>query len=291
MADRNSDNPELIVDELKRKARRRLVGAVVLALAAAIVLPLLLEKDPKPLGEDVSVNIPPIDDGRFVNKLSGKDADAVPSTAKAPPGSPTTAVETAPAKADAPVVAATEPKPAPTAGAAAAPKRSVAEAEQRMLAPSSKAAPASAPVAASTPAAAVTAAKAPAAAPSPPPAATPVAAAAPQSASKAEPGPAAAAPAAVGTPPTKSATTPAATAPSREGFVVQLAAFADDKGAKSLAGKLKKGGYAAYVEPVETSRGTLWRVRVGGYASRADADAGRAKLKAEGQNGILTAAK
>ncbi len=38
MADRNPDNPELAVDELKRKARRRLVGAVVLALAAAVLL-------------------------------------------------------------------------------------------------------------------------------------------------------------------------------------------------------------------------------------------------------------
>jgi cell division septation protein DedD len=56
------------------------------------------------------------------------------------------------------------------------------------------------------------------------------------------------------------------------------------------AGKLKKGGYAAFVEPVQTSRGTLWRVRVGGYAARADADAARAKLKAEGQNGIVVPA-
>jgi len=38
MADRTPDNPELAVDELKRKARRRLVGAVVLALAAAVLL-------------------------------------------------------------------------------------------------------------------------------------------------------------------------------------------------------------------------------------------------------------
>jgi len=42
---------------------------------------------------------------------------------------------------------------------------------------------------------------------------------------------------------------------------------------------------------VQTSRGTLWRVRVGGYASRADADAARAKLKGEGHNGIVAAAK
>ena len=36
----------------------------------------------------------------------------------------------------------------------------------------------------------------------------------------------------------------------------KLAAFADDKGANALANKLKRSGYAAYVQPVETSRGT-----------------------------------
>ena len=37
---------EPAVDDLKRRGRRRLVGAIVLALAAAVVLPMLLESDP-----------------------------------------------------------------------------------------------------------------------------------------------------------------------------------------------------------------------------------------------------
>ena len=74
MAERSADNADLAVDELKRKARRRLVGAIVLALAAAVILPLLLEKDPKPLGDDVSVQIPPVDEGRFVNRLTGRES-------------------------------------------------------------------------------------------------------------------------------------------------------------------------------------------------------------------------
>jgi hypothetical protein len=53
------------------------------------------------------------------------------------------------------------------------------------------------------------------------------------------------------------------------------------QGANALANKLKKNGYAAYVQPVETSRGTLWRVRVGGYATRPEADA--ARVDAEGR--------
>lgn len=71
-----SDASEPAVDELRRRARRRLVGAIVLALAAAVLLPLLLESEPKPLGDDVSIQIPPIDSGKFINPLSsGKVPD------------------------------------------------------------------------------------------------------------------------------------------------------------------------------------------------------------------------
>ena len=94
-------------------------------------------------------------------------------------------------------------------------------------------------------------------------------------------------------PPKSESVAPVATAPAKgEGFAVQIAAFTDDKGANSLAAKLKKAGYdSTYTEPVETSRGTLWRVRVGGYATRPDAEAARAKLKADGWNGLVVAAK
>jgi DedD protein len=99
------------VDELKRRARRRLVGAVVLALAAAVMLPMLLESDPKPLGNDVSIQIPPIDQGKFVAAVSSDKGAGNKA-----------ATETAPA--------------APTAGAgsaAPAPERTLAAAEQRVL--------------------------------------------------------------------------------------------------------------------------------------------------------------
>jgi DedD protein len=75
-------DPQL--DELRRRARRRLIGAIVLALAAAVLVPMLLESDPKPLGEDVSVKIPPVDDGKFVNKLGEKMKPPTAPPAKAP---------------------------------------------------------------------------------------------------------------------------------------------------------------------------------------------------------------
>ena len=305
MADRTVDNPELAVDELKRKARRRLVGAVVLALAAAVLLPMLLEKEPRPLGEDVSVKIPPIDDGRFVSKLPGKDGAPATTAAKSAPATApktdTAAVAPAPSKSEPPATSAptpTSPEPPATAPAPivtappavdkadaappaatkatpAAPKRSVAEAEQRMLSPTSKpaAAPAAKHAASAPPATPAPVASAPAAE-APPPAAA-VAPAAPPVASGSKPEAKAAAP----------------TTPASQGFVVQLAAFADDKGANALANRLKRGGHSAYVEPLQTSRGTLWRVRVGGYATRAEAEAARDKLKGEGQNGIVVPAR
>jgi DedD protein len=110
------DPPDPAVDELKRRARRRLVGAVVLALAAAVILPLLLESDPKPLGDDVSIQIPPVDTGKFVNPLS--------------PAPPKTT--------DAKTEAARDSKPAATERAAsskadAAPKAPAKDVEQRPL--------------------------------------------------------------------------------------------------------------------------------------------------------------
>lgn len=82
----------------------------------------------------------------------------------------------------------------------------------------------------------------------------------------------------------------AAKATSAESYVVQLAAFADDKGANALASKLKRNGYPAFTEPVRTTRGTLYRVRVGTYASRDAAGEARNKLKAEGYAGIVAPA-
>jgi DedD protein len=82
-----------------------------------------------------------------------------------------------------------------------------------------------------------------------------------------------------------------AKAATMEGFSVQLAAFADDKGANALANKLKRADYPAYTEPLTTSKGTLWRVRVGPYPSRESAIDVRDKLKSEGYSGIVAAAK
>jgi len=144
-----SEAPDLAVDELKRRARRRLVGAIVLALTAAVLLPLLLESEPKPLGDDVSIQIPPIDNGKFVNPLSpekpasppGKSdvtgarsvppaGAAAPAPAEAPP--PAAAKPAAPEPAPAAAAKPAAPEPAP---AAAAPATTEAKPEPAPAAP------------------------------------------------------------------------------------------------------------------------------------------------------------
>ena len=228
---------DLNLDELRRRGRRRLIGAIVLALVAAVVVPMLLESDPRPLGEDVSVRIPPVDEGKFVNKLNAPPPKAEPPKDLAP--------------------AAMPPPPVPAPAAESAPRKSVADAEKSVMAPPAKApADARAPAKAAEPAKAVEAPKASAPVPAPAP-----------------------------------GTATATVEPPREGFVVQLAAFSDDKGANALSAKLKRAGYPAYTETTSTSRGTLWRVRVGGYPTRDAAGAARDKLKADGHAGIVLPAK
>ncbi|MGE5089564.1 MAG: SPOR domain-containing protein, partial [Candidatus Levyibacteriota bacterium] len=98
------------------------------------------------------------------------------------------------------------------------------------------------------------------------------------------------APAAHAAAPVAAATPGHAASPAHEAYAVQLAAFSDDKGANALAHRLKKAGYSAYTEPLKTSKGTLWRVRVGPYGSREAAVAARDRLKHEGHSGIVAPA-
>jgi len=52
---------------IKRKARRRLIGAITLALAIVVILPMVLDSEPKPTGQDIDLRIPAADKvGEFV---------------------------------------------------------------------------------------------------------------------------------------------------------------------------------------------------------------------------------
>jgi DedD protein len=74
-------------------------------------------------------------------------------------------------------------------------------------------------------------------------------------------------------------------APTKGGkFAVQAAATSTESAARDLSERLKKSGLAPYTERVETAEGTRYRVRVGPYASRDDAERVRARLKSLGIN-------
>ena len=60
------------VETLKRRGRRRLVGAVALVLAAVIVLPMVFDPEPRGTPSAVSVRIPGEDETPFSPKLPPK---------------------------------------------------------------------------------------------------------------------------------------------------------------------------------------------------------------------------
>ena len=60
------------VETLKRRGRRRLVGAVALVLAAVIVLPMVFDPEPKRADVAVNVRIPGENETRFTPKVEPK---------------------------------------------------------------------------------------------------------------------------------------------------------------------------------------------------------------------------
>lgn len=69
----------------KKRARRRLVGAVALVLAAIIGLPMVLDSEPKPLNSDIAIEIPSKE--KSSNEAPGKTTNAASSAALPPSAS------------------------------------------------------------------------------------------------------------------------------------------------------------------------------------------------------------
>jgi DedD protein len=67
-----ADNED--VNTLKRRGRRRLVGAIALVLAAVIVLPMVFDSEPKSTPPPVSVRIPAEEESGFTPKVTPKAA-------------------------------------------------------------------------------------------------------------------------------------------------------------------------------------------------------------------------
>jgi DedD protein len=101
------------VNTLKRRGRRRLVGAIALVLAAVIVLPMVFDSEPRGSAPPVSVRIPSEDETGFIPKVTpkGPAVQGPKAAAKAPEKAPEKAAEKAPE----PVAEKPEPKPEPKA--------------------------------------------------------------------------------------------------------------------------------------------------------------------------------
>lgn len=107
------------VNMLKRRGRRRLVGAIALVLAAVIVLPMVFDPEPRGSAPPVNVRIPGEDDTAFVPKVTARKA---PEKQKSAAHAGAKAVEKAPGKAEIRVAEASGAKPAPAVPDAAAEK-------------------------------------------------------------------------------------------------------------------------------------------------------------------------
>jgi DedD protein len=56
--------------QLRKRARRRLIGAIALVTAVAVVLPMVLDNEPRHVGQDVDIKIPASDSGVFTSKIA-----------------------------------------------------------------------------------------------------------------------------------------------------------------------------------------------------------------------------
>jgi len=104
--------------QLRKRARRRLIGAIALVTIVAVFLPMALDHEPKPANQDITIRIPSSSSGTFTSKLVPMpDAKSVANPASGTPVQPATSV-----RGDAPKAAAAAPAAKPPAKSAPAPK-------------------------------------------------------------------------------------------------------------------------------------------------------------------------
>src|SRR5450830_50391 len=286
--------PDPVLPE-KTRARRRLVGAIALALGVAVGLPMLLDSEPKAPFNDIAIDIP------------SKEKAAAPAPAPVPAAAPAQAaghngLDQSEEIIDAPLPPAARPTPAPAPAPAAVP----------------------APVlAAVQPAHAKPAYVEPKPEPKPEPKQVKVEPK-PEPKHEAKPEPkhevkveskpepkhevkVEAKPEPKPAKPAQSADDAARAMAILEGkpqekaqdkahdagsgkFVVQVAALATQDKVDELQDKLREAGIKSYTQKVSSPAGERIRVRVGPFGSREDAEKTRAKLQKLGLGGSLVPA-
>lgn len=241
--------------QLKKRARRRLVGAIAFVTLVAVVLPMIMDHEPRQAAQDVDIRIPGQDDKPFAPKFAtapaakpvekpvepvgGAVQQAVPAEAKARSGvEPTAKLVEVPAEkpTEKPAAKAVEkPSEKPAAKAEKAPEKPITKPAER------------------------TAEKKPA----------------------------------VETEAKRAAAILGGTgeAPAAKGGeqVILIGAFANEANVKQLKAKLGEQGIKVYTEPLDTPQGKKTRVRAGPFANREAADKALEKMKRIGVSGVVTA--
>lgn len=299
-ARKNKINDPLLPE--KKRARRRLIGAMALALAAIIGLPMILDSEPKPLADDVNIRIPAKDKGMDVasnqvaepiapRKSAAVSSDPVEeiiepvSNAKNKPVTADVVSKVAPVKTDVATVIANADKPA---NAELRPER---KAEVKTTPKPDAKSDTKSEVKTETKSDAKPVTK--------------TAEKDPQTAKadhKAETKPepkaetklvktngndddAARALAILeGKAPPKVAKPDAA---DKSSFIVQIAVLSTQEKVDELQAKLKSGGIKSYTQKVATASGDKTRIRVGPFESKEEAEKMRARLTKLGLSGSL----
>ncbi|GKS86001.1 SPOR domain-containing protein [Acidovorax sp. SUPP1855] len=251
------------IEAMRRRARHRLIGAAVLVLLGVVGFPILFDTQPRPIPVDIPIDIP--DRNKVAPLVVPEAAPARPAAsapAMASAGGLAEGEEVVPSSRNAPKPAASAPVHAPAPAPAAASK------------PEVRAEPKPAPRPEPKPQ--VHESK-PEPKPEPKPEAKPQRS---EDAARARallegrdtPAPAAAA------------------SKSEEGrLIVQVGAFADADKAREVRQSLERAGLKTYTQVVDTKDGKRTRVRVGPYASRAEADKAAARVKGLGLSASVLA--
>ena len=308
----------------KRRARRRLVGALVIGLVVAVTLPLVLDREPRYPRPDIRVDIPsrdaqlpvrppgeadappaaqraPVnaDSARAARAEAGRAAEARATAGGSAPADPTQAAADARQQArepmtqqlDIPADGAAQSRSSAAARAdsdaarAAAAKSDAARAEaQRQEAARAEAARAEA---ARANAARAEAARAEAARAEAARAEAARAEAARAEAARAQAARKQAAAAAADTA-RQGADTQPRTYPSQN-WAVQIGQFARPENARAAEARASSLGLRAYSETLQTAQGERVRVRTGPFATRAAAEEARSRLLAAGLDAALIA--
>ncbi len=272
---RSSAGRDEVARELRRRARRRLLGAIAMVLVAVIVLPMVLDSEPVPLPDDVAISIPsqrtPFEPrfsaGISAPEQAGSPAEGEPDDAAAASPSADPSAGGADPRVPASIASIT---PVESGSAATPPAQASSQATER-------------PQSAAQASRSNEEAQASASTRSPAPRAPQPNAAAQQKEAEAARALALLQGKPVPPPPAASSRS------SSSRYAVQVVAVRSREGADDLLVKLRNAGLTAYIETIKTPDGQVHRVRLGPFETRAQAESAQARLKSMpgGYNGNL----